>query len=397
MGYEPQKFFIGVIDLFSVLLPGAVLTYFLKSPLWKVLVCKDSLWQILSGHGCVQPYPTGSESVAIFLITSYLLGHFIFLLGSALLDDPIYDPVKDASFTAQIARLAKGDALSPAWARLLAKIFIKDSVQPVRQVIKIKEYYLGPLNASFAINAFQWAKAQLALAHPEAIASVQRFEADSKFFRSLFVVLCVILPWGLATHRYALAGACLPLLALAFWRYIDQRLKATNQAYWYIITLESQRKDGYRRGPAIQPDGFTHAGGVVYRREEDKLEYLLVQATDNEKQWVLPKGHINPGERMQETAVREVREESGVWAAVRSRLSESAFTRDGEFIKVQFYLMEALEEEEPKEQGRRHLWLALDEALKRNDLLENHQELLKLAGGKLMAADQVGKATGKAG
>ena len=30
MDFEPQKFFIGVIDFFSILLPGAALTYLFK-------------------------------------------------------------------------------------------------------------------------------------------------------------------------------------------------------------------------------------------------------------------------------------------------------------------------------------------------------------------------------
>lgn len=397
MNFEPQKFFIGVIDLFSVLLPGAVLTFLLKDPLWQILVCNT---KPQACHLAEPGYPGGAEGVAIFLITSYLLGHFIFLIGSAALDDHIYDPVKAATFADQVRNVAKGEKLSPSWARLLAKVFLKNSTAPpVRQAVKIKEYYLDPLNASLSVNAFQWAKAQLTLDHPEALASVQRFEADSKFFRSLFVVLCIVFPWSLLVHRYLLAIACLPLLVLAFWRYLDERGKATNQAYWYVITLESQRKDGFRSPATIPTGGFTHAGGVVYRRTpagpsnsgpKDKVEYLLVQATDDRKKWVLPKGHIKPGEKLEETAVREVREESGVWAGIRGPLGESSFTFKNEPIKVQFYLMEALKQERPIERKREHAWLTLEEALKRNDLVEKHRELLKLAQEKLMAAQQSG-------
>lgn len=388
MGFEPQKFFIGVIDFFSVLLPGAVLTFFLKGPLWRLL-----------------EYKPGSDEIAIFLIVSYLLGHFIFLIGAALLDDRIYDPVKAATLAEQVTRMVKGQELSPSWARLLAKIVIKNSsARPVRQAVKIKEYYLDPLDASASINAFQWAKAQLALDHPEALASVQRFEADSKFFRSLFVVLCIVFPVNLWMHRHSHAAPFLLLLMafllfLAFWRYFDQRGKATNQAYWYVITLESQRKDGYRSTATIPPGGFTHAGGVVYRRKrvgpskggaQDKIEYLLVQATDDPLKWVLPKGHINPGEKLQETAVREVREESGVWTGIRGPLGESSFTFKDEPIKVQFYLMEALKQERPIERKRKHAWFTLEETLKQNDLVEKHRELLKLAEEKLMVANQAG-------
>lgn len=386
MNFEPQKFFIGVIDLFSVLLPGAVLTFLLKGPLWRLL-----------------GYKPGSDEVVIFLIVSYLLGHFIFLIGSAVLDDYIYDPVKAATFAEQVRSVAKGEALSPTWARFLAKVFVKNNTAPpVRHAVKIKEYYLDPLDASPSVNAFQWAKAQLVLDNPEALAAVQRFEADSKFFRSLFVVLCIICPWSAVTHQPHLAIACLPLLVLAFWRYLDERVKATNQAYWYVITLESRRKDGYRFTATIPPSGFTHAGGVVYRRPcvgtsngraKEMVKYLLVQATDDRKKWVLPKGHIKPGERLEETAVREVREESGVWAVIKGPLGESSYIFKDKTIKAQFYLMEAVKQERSKDRKREHAWLTLEEALKRNNLVEKHRELLKLAEEKLMAAQQSGTST----
>jgi ADP-ribose pyrophosphatase YjhB (NUDIX family) len=363
---EPQKFFVGVIDLFSVFLPGAVLTYLLKNDLCRLFL--------------KQSCPVGTEGWVVFLVASYLLGHFIFLIGASLLDDYIYDPIRNASYPEQVARLAKGEELSPAWARLLARMLVKkDANQPVTRAARIKEHYLGRLNASLSVNTFQWSKARLSLGHPEAIAAVQRFEADSKFFRSLFVVLCLVFPVSLLNRRWPIAISCVPLLVLAFWRYFDQRAKATNQAYWYIITLESQCEGGYRRpAPDVQPAaGFTHAGGVVYRTG-DRVEYLLVQATKKHEEWVLPKGHIKPGERMQETAVREVREETGVWAGIKGTLGESSFTVDGEPVRVQFYLMEALKEEKPIDRHRDHAWLVLDDAVQRARW-KSHRELLKQA------------------
>ncbi len=365
---EPQKFFVGVIDLFSIFLPGAVLTYLLKNDLCRIFLKKSC--------------PVSTEGWAVFLVTSYLLGHFIFLIGSSLLDDWVYDPIKKAGYAEQVARLAKGEELSPFWPRLLARVFVKrDANPPVYRALKIKEHYLGPLNASFSINAFQWSKARLSLGHPEAIAAVQRFEADSKFFRSLFVVLCMVFPVSLVTHRWPIAISCVPLLVLAFWRYFDQRVKATNQAYWYVLTLESQCEGGYHSPLDVESAGFTHAGGVVYKGTGDRVQYLLVQATKKHEEWVLPKGHINPGERMQETAVREVREETGVWASVKGTLGESSFTDDGKPVRVQFYLMEALKEERPIDRKRRSDWVALEEALRR-DHWASHQESLKMAEQK---------------
>jgi bis(5'-nucleosidyl)-tetraphosphatase len=54
------------------------------------------------------------------------------------------------------------------------------------------------------------------------------------------------------------------------------------------------------------------AGGVIFRHAKDtkKLEILLVQ--DAKNRWTIPKGHIEPGENAQQTAEREIREETGL-------------------------------------------------------------------------------------
>jgi ADP-ribose pyrophosphatase YjhB (NUDIX family) len=171
---------------------------------------------------------------------------------------------------------------------------------------------------------------------------------------------------------------CLLLLVLAFLRYVDQRVKSTNQAYWFVITLEGNRegdKTGWCR-PSV--DAVTHAGGVAFKTAGKDVTYLLVEAKDSPGTWVLPKGHIRLGEKMRETAVREVREESGVWAAVRGEpLDTIQYTAKGEAVRARFFLMEALREEKPSER-RGHVWLPLDRAVDRAKH-DQTRELLKLA------------------
>jgi ADP-ribose pyrophosphatase YjhB (NUDIX family) len=53
------------------------------------------------------------------------------------------------------------------------------------------------------------------------------------------------------------------------------------------------------------------AGGIVYRRGKNgKIEILLIQ--DAKDRWTIPKGHIEEGERANETAEREIMEETGL-------------------------------------------------------------------------------------
>lgn len=52
------------------------------------------------------------------------------------------------------------------------------------------------------------------------------------------------------------------------------------------------------------------AGGVVFRHGENGIEILLIQ--DSKDRWTIPKGHIEEGEKAQETARREIGEEAGL-------------------------------------------------------------------------------------
>ena len=356
MSFQPDRFFIGVVDLFSVLLPGALLTF----------VLQDDLGPLLLGGAYASL--VGTQGWLAFALVSYLVGHLLFLGGSWLLDDHVYAPIRDATRSTQVRRLAgyeKATDLSPALLRRSASWLVKDAAdRTLRQAERIKNRHLDALDDRESINAFQWSKARLALEHPSALATVERFEADSKFFRSLVIALLVLAPYSLL--RGPLAGAAIAALLVipAFWRYADQRLKATSQAYWFIITLEAAATDppstDRRRS---RP---SHAGGVVVRRADtEEMEYLLVQATDVDR-WVLPKGHVEPSEQAPEAAVREVHEETGVWARIRhpDPLAVMPYEVDGTEVVVQYYLMDAVEEGRSAER-RKTIWLPLATAKQR--------------------------------
>lgn len=379
MNFEPQKFFIGLIDFFSVWLPGALLVYLLK----------DQIGQLVVG----QALPlAGTEAWAVFLFASYLTGHLVFLGGSFL--DDSYDRLRQGTRDGQVNRLASGKKLSFRLTRGLAKAFgLEKDDKALRQALRLKQEQLDPVGASSAVNAFQWCKAKLALEHREALAEVERFEADSKFFRSLCAILILLLAWEVVkagaaalwpdgpfdaiapslSSRYAgLFAAGLLVFAAAFWRYAERRAKATSQAYWFALATSCAVPTKRRR--ALAASGTpTHAGGLVLRKVgEDPEEYLRVTAKRKAKpwefpkypneqtQWVLPKGHIEPGEEPERTAVREVLEEAGIWARVRDELTEIEFGEEGERVRVRFFVMEFLKTDSPV-LAKPHPWLFLSE------------------------------------
>lgn len=94
---------------------------------------------------------------------------------------------------------------------------------------------------------------------------------------------------------------------------------------------------------------FEHsAGGVVYRPAEPAPEIALAsrRTLAGELAWGLPKGLVEQGERPEDTAVREVREETGLIAEIREPLGDISYwyVWEGQRIRkrVSFFLMEAV-------------------------------------------------------
>jgi ADP-ribose pyrophosphatase YjhB (NUDIX family) len=126
---------------------------------------------------------------------------------------------------------------------------------------------------------------------------------------------------------------------------------------------------------------------MVYQRAGAQIQYLLVRPKRALEEWVLPKGHIEPGEASEDAARREVLEETGVKGRIITPLGIVQFEARGKAMRVQYFLMEFISRGAAMEQ-RETRWASYDEALV---LLshESNRELLRSAEGKrrLIAAD----------
>jgi len=133
------------------------------------------------------------------------------------------------------------------------------------------------------------------------------------------------------------------------------------------------------------------AGGVVVRRKADLWWIAVIEPHHREDPpaksvtkraqkvtLCLPKGALDPGEKPEEAALREVREETGITARLVTKLADSkyAYVRnwgDGArvFKVVTFYLMRyesgRIDDvtDDMRHEVRKALWLPLDEAPKK--------------------------------
>ena len=98
------------------------------------------------------------------------------------------------------------------------------------------------------------------------------------------------------------------------------------------------------RRPKTRVESLVSAGGVVYRRVDGRIEAVLC-GRSNPVRWSLAKGTPDRGETLEETALREVREETGLEVKLETSIGSIDYWfagRDGEaryHKTVHFYLM----------------------------------------------------------
>jgi 8-oxo-dGTP diphosphatase len=114
------------------------------------------------------------------------------------------------------------------------------------------------------------------------------------------------------------------------------------------------------------------AGGVVFTLSDDGEQRVLIIHRPEYDDWSFPKGGVEPGESLEDAALREVREETGIECRIGQKIDISRYmyrTRKGNMKPkaVHYFLMEATSSHISVDGDEVDIaeWLSIDEARER--------------------------------
>lgn len=127
------------------------------------------------------------------------------------------------------------------------------------------------------------------------------------------------------------------------------------------------------------------SGGVVYRELNGTTEVALIRVGHR---WCLPKGQVEKGEELQETALREVKEETGLNGEVVAKIGDISYWFTGKdknadsvkiFKRVYFYLIHYLggDVSQHDQEVAEVCWSPISEAVKRLSYPTERQTMSK--------------------
>jgi hypothetical protein len=260
---KPGDFFVGVTDLFSVLLPGAVVSFI-------AMKAEQSLLPPADLFGLLKL--TDASGYMAFLVCSFLLGHLVDMIGASFLDR-LYD-LSYADFMRSGTGFRVwlkgtpnrlGDVVR-AWYRCH---LLEPSEQPEDEPGKPQDPVFAAARSQAAPKPegdklYQWCRDWLQMRSPQSLQEPDRFQANSKFFRGLVVVAAIFIAlYSLMPAfrlEYSTSGTrdflwlmgCLVVMCLSFLRYSNLRWKAVQHVYrLYVITryMEANQRTGATQPP----------------------------------------------------------------------------------------------------------------------------------------------------
>ena len=144
-----------------------------------------------------------------------------------------------------------------------------------------------------------------------------------------------------------------------------------------------------RSGARLRNANAVSAGGVLFRPGAPAGFQIVLVGRSAQGTWGLPKGTPSEGESLEQTALREVAEETGIEPKLVSPLGAIQYyfvARNTRFHKmVHFYLMEAVGGDTSQHDHEYDLveWFDLDEAIERLSY-PNEVEMVRSARARLL-------------
>ena len=182
--------------------------------------------------------------------------------------------------------------------------------------------------------------------------------AEIGFFGFLLLVWIVYL-LAESARRCGKIGLAAALIVLALFDHWSWTTFAGIIIFWAGWGLT-------RRG-CLDEGVVQKAGAVIISRDDPKKILLLYRAGPNYNDWTISKGHMEPGESREETARREVKEETGLDIDLIAPLPDRQYTTGNDHPAiVHFFLARSRDDSKIRlEPGFPHnqlKWVAIDEA-----------------------------------
>ena len=241
MNLNIEKLFTGVIDFFAILLPGALLTFFVQGRLEDVVAEQELFPEIPTGYG-----------VVAFLLIAYIVGHLVNSIGAWFLDkyynsggwkkfDKNYNLTYLTALDIRKRYLPDEDLKKKYYDtdKFLLDKYAKEEAKKARK--PSKDNFVNDKSIE-VINTFQWAKRILSLHKEDALAEVTRLEADQKFFRSLVVASLMPGLWLLGEGKIWTAVLFIFISIFSFRQYCVYRYKTNDLAFNFLIAIETASK-----------------------------------------------------------------------------------------------------------------------------------------------------------
>jgi ADP-ribose pyrophosphatase YjhB (NUDIX family) len=121
-----------------------------------------------------------------------------------------------------------------------------------------------------------------------------------------------------------------------------------------VFLVQSRRQQTY---PTVK------AGGIVVK-EKNGQKFVLLVYRKKENDWSFPKGHVEPGEEIKDTVLREMEEETGLKTEIIKELAPNEYTnsKTGEKVITHMYLLKiAAGDLKPEYEGDEVLLVKFDE------------------------------------